>query len=373
MIHEKKKIKILFLIGSFGVGGKERQLAEIIKNLPKGEFEVFLFSKTIKAHYLDTKTVSDKVAESYTIDKPSFSPTDIFRLKDFITKTSPDVVFTFSPILSHAALLIKILTRSNFALVNGSIRTAPNPLNLKQKIEGILYNLYPFVVANSKAGLVSYNQQQHKGRYVLYNGFSEERLSFLSKAEAREALGLDPTTFYVLMVSSLRKDFSKDPVTFLRTAKIVLQKDDSIKFLLAGDGERLKECEDYISDNQLNNVQLLGNRSDVEVLFKASDLSILTSKTEGVSNSILESMACGRPVIATSGGGTKEIVEDGVSGFITPFGNAEILAQKVLLLKNTPNLLLVFSEKCLEQYKNKFSIRAMIEQFKKIIDDCMSK
>lgn len=370
---KKKRLKILFLVGAFGVGGKERQLAEIIKNLPKHEFEVFLFSKTIEAHYLDANTVSDKITESYTVNRGNFSPADIFKLKQFIDKVSPDVVFTFSPLLSHAALMIKTLTCCNFVLINGSIRTAPDPLNLKQKLEGVLYNLYPFVVANSVAGLSSYNQLHNKGRYVLYNGFSEQRLSSLSKEEARKALGLEATTFYVLMVSSLRKDFSKDPVTFLKTAKIVLKTDDSIKFLLAGDGERLKECKDYIKDNQLSNVQLLGNRSDVELLFKASDLSVLTSKTEGVSNSILESMACGRPVIATSGGGTKEIVEDGVSGFITPFGNAEVLAQKILLLKDTPTLLLAFSERCLNQYKNKFSVRAMIEQFRKIIDDCMMR
>jgi hypothetical protein len=103
---------------------------------------------------------------------------DIITLKEFIEKTKPDVIFSFATTLAHFAFAAKILTPQKFVIVNGSIRGAPEKLTFKEKIESVLYNIYPYIVANSEAGLKSFGQFNKKGRYVLYNGFNDSRILF---------------------------------------------------------------------------------------------------------------------------------------------------------------------------------------------------
>jgi glycosyltransferase involved in cell wall biosynthesis len=361
------KTKILFLIGSFGVGGKERQLAEIIKNLPKDSFDVFMFTKSLKAHYLSQDEINNLISGIYIIERNNFKLKDIFALVKFIDQTKPDVVFSFSTTLAHFSLVAKLLCNTKFRLINGSIRSAPATHSFSSRLECILYNLYATVVANSQAGLKSFGQFNKKGRYVLYNGFNYSRITLNDKAKAKKDSIFSENRFSVLMVSSLRKDRSKDPLTFVKTAMHCMQLDSNIDFYLAGDGERRSEIEQYIQHNNIHNLTLLGNRSDVEKLLAAADVSVLTSKTEGISNSILESMACGTPVIATSMGGTPEIIENEKSGFVTPFEDYKKLAEKIIYLKNNPIISEQFSNRGQQIAHEKFSINTMIDSFSNIV------
>jgi len=364
-----KKTKILFLIGSFGVGGKERQLAEIIKNLPKDEFEIYLFTKSLKAHYLSDSDIADYLKDVCIVERNNFKLKDIITLTQFINTTKPDVVFSFATTLSHFSLVAKLFSSAKFKLINGSIRNAPDKLNLSLKLEKFLYNLYPTVIANSVAGLKSFGQFKKKGRFVLYNGFNYSRIESSDKIKAKKSCNFSEKNFSVLMVSSLRKDESKDPMTLVKAAKYIMMMDDNIDFYIAGDGERRNELEQAINENNIYNIKLLGNRSDVEKLLTAADISVLTSKTEGISNSILESMACGTPVIATSRGGTEEIIENGKSGFITTYGDYKLLTEKIVFMKNNPEVREKFAQRGQKIITEKFSIQTMIDNFKKIVTD----
>jgi len=364
-----KKIKILFLIGSFGVGGKERQLAEIIKNLPQDKFEIYLFTKSLKAHYLSENNLPELVKDVCIVERNNFKVKDIITLTQFINKTNPDVVFSFATILAHFSLVAKFLSKVKFKLINGSIRSAPDELSFSLRLESLLYNLYSNVVANSEAGLKSFGQFKKKGRYVLYNGFNYSRITPGDKIKSKKDCNFSENRFSVLMVSSLRKDKSKDPLTFVKTAKHVLESDNSIDFYVAGDGERRFELEQFVKENNVSNIRLLGNRSDVEALFSAADVSVLTSKTEGISNSILESMACGTPVIATSKGGTDEIIEKDKSGYITAFKDYKSLAEKIIFLKNNPDVREKFATRGQEIIAEKFLINNMISTFTNIISN----
>ena len=72
---------------------------------------------------------------------------------------------------------------------------------------------------------------------------------------------------------------------------------------------------------------MLGIRSGIESLISAMDICVLSTFTEGISNSILEYMALEKPVIATAGGGTNEIVIDNKTGFLIKQSNPEELAE----------------------------------------------
>lgn len=365
------KTKILFLIGSFGTGGMERQLAEIIKNLPNEEFEKYLFMKNFTGHFFSQ--ISNYISGYEDLKQHNFDFNSIKSLKKYIERIQPQVVFSMSSTLSEFLLLLKPILAHKPIFLNASIQSAPDKIPFTQRFENIFLDLSKSVIGNSYAGLKAFKQNKKKNRFVLYNGFDFKRIPSISKVQAINKAEFDVSKFNILMVSSLRRDEFKDPITFLKTAKEIQNIDNSIMFYIAGDGERKAELEAFIEDNKINNVNLLGNRSDVETLFLASDLSILTSRTEGISNSIMESMACGVPCIATSGGGTPEIVEQGVNGYILPFGDYKAIAEKIMYLKNNPEVLKELGYRAKKTVEEKFSIERMIQNFDRIINIALNE
>lgn len=131
----------------------------------------------------------------------------------------------------------------------------------------------------------------------------------------------------VVMVSRL--DAEKDAATFLRAAALVSLPETS--FVVAGDGmERHALNELARTLNLGSRVAFLGNVQDVPALLKECHVGVLVPrKNEGLSNSILEYMAAGLPVVATDCGGNREIVESGVTGLVVPCGDAEAVAKAI--------------------------------------------
>lgn len=116
----------------------------------------------------------------------------------------------------------------------------------------------------------------------------------------------------------------------LRAFAILSRTDLTAALVLVGDGEDRAKLEAQASALSIQNrVSFLGQRTDVQDLLKGFDLFVLPSFQEGLPTVLLESMACGVPVIATDIPGTRELVEDGVNGWLVPPGDAEALARKI--------------------------------------------
>lgn len=133
-----------------------------------------------------------------------------------------------------------------------------------------------------------------------------------------------PTGRRFVMVSRL--DPEKDATTFIRAAARIRAPD--VSFVIAGDGGERQTLENLAGDLKLGRRMIfLGDVKDVPALLRQCQVGVLVPKSnEGLSNSILEYMAAGLPVIATDCGGNRELVKDGVTGFVVAPGNATQLA-----------------------------------------------
>jgi glycosyltransferase involved in cell wall biosynthesis len=253
-------------------------------------------------------------------------------------------------------------------LINGTIRDAPFRLNFIHRIEKALYNLYTEVVANSLAGLIAYNQRDKKGRYILYNGFDQRRTPENSKIELRKQLGIDDK-FTVTMVASMGD--SKDQTAFIKAAANVLKVTDDVQFYLIGDGPKKSEYLTLVSSLRLEkNVFFTGIVKNVEEYLKGSDLSVLMStNAEGFPNVVLESLACGTPVIASQGGGIEELIINGENGYLVNEGDFEMLSNRIEYLYKNSDILETLSYNAEKLARNKFSIDAMIRTFEEILDN----
>jgi sugar transferase (PEP-CTERM/EpsH1 system associated) len=111
------------------------------------------------------------------------------------------------------------------------------------------------------------------------------------------------------------------------------------RLIIIGDGPLRAQLSALSSTLELDQcVEFLGDRADVADLLKCMDVFVLPSLAEGVSNTLLEAMASGLPVIATSVGGTPEIVRENQSGYLVNVGDIEMLAERIVSLINNRDL-----------------------------------
>ncbi len=334
-------------------------------HLPKDKYEVHLLMKSKDTYYFDV--IKSELKSFCDLNKPHFAVNDILRINKYYHQVKPDIVFSFSTLMSHISLIIRLYNSLNFRLINGSIRNAPNAFNFYLKFERVLYNFYKEVVANSNAGLLVYRQKNKMGRFVLHNGLDLKRVPVQRKIIMKNELGL-LDSFTVTMVASMGA--SKDQNTFIRSAKIILEIDDSVQFYLIGEGSMRPHYEAQVKSLGIGkNVFFTGVINNVEEYLKASDLSVLMStNAEGFPNVVMESMACGTPVLATDSGGTKELLIHGVNGFLINPGDYKTLAERIVFLKNNVDVLERFRKNGISIVNNKFNTDEMINKFVEILD-----
>ena len=164
---------------------------------------------------------------------------------------------------------------------------------------------------------------------VVYNGIPDVALP--SREEALRLLGLsDLPDEAVVVGSTVRLAKQKDPMTFVRIARAVVERNPLAHFVCVGDGDLQDEVARFVADNGLSdNVHLLGYRDDAELIVKAFDVYLLTSLYEGLPYSLVESLRAGVPIVATDVTGSNEVVRPGVNGYLFKVGDVKAGAQQV--------------------------------------------
>ncbi len=143
-------------------------------------------------------------------------------------------------------------------------------------------------------------------------------------------------------------------------ARVVREVPDA-RFVIAGEGELRPTLERQIREHRLEkHVFLAGFRPDVLSLHKSFDVFVLSSVTEGLGTSMLDAMACGRPVVGTTTGGIPEVVVDGETGLLVPPRDDRALAAAIVRLLKDPDLRARLGAAGLARVKARFSAERMV-------------
>jgi len=110
-------------------------------------------------------------------------------------------------------------------------------------------------------------------------------------------------------------------------------------------------------------VTFMGHRKDVLRFYEVMDISVLTSLSEGLSITLLESMSHGLPVVATNVGGNPEVVVDGRTGYLVPPKNAQSLADRIVHLLRDPGLRLRMGEEGRRRVERDFQLRDVANRY----------
>ena len=361
-------MRITFIIESFQRGGKERRCLQLIQGLNKAgcrDIQLILVNNNIE--YPEVYETSAKIE---IIDRKGrkLSHLQTYKaIKKSICDFNPDIVQAWGELSMMYATMVRLTKRFTYICANVADCNKMAPLSFRNIVCRLSYCLADSVVGNSNAGLRAYKAPKKKATCV-YNGFNENRFALAENIdyEALKAeLGVD-TKYLVAMFA--RVDYYKDPDAFVALAKKVLAERDDVTFLVVGKGLYYDRYKGVTGPK--NRLRFIGFRSDVEPLMAMTDVSILFSNykfhQEGVSNSIMESMAFGTPVIATDGGGSPEIIEHGVNGYLVKENNIEESSRILCTLLDNPAELKRVSENAKSTIQERFLLATMVENYLKL-------
>jgi len=364
----KKKfhMTILFLADNIGGGGKERRMLELIKSLSKdSSYKIVLVSLTdmgVGYEYMYDFPVT--IIE--TDRKHRFTTQPFFIIKTAIKKYKPDIVHSWGAMSS--VYILPLLPLRKFKFINGIIADAPNKIAWYKKLylrRKLTFHFSDVVLSNSLAGIKSYDAPVNK-TFCIYNGIDMNRFENLTDPyQLKTELGINHFSFVVGMVGAFHD--RKDYVTFVEAAKKIITQHRDVCFLLIGEGKNRDPIEANLTAEEKKNLIFLGRRADVESLIQIMDVGVLCTNSdvhgEGVSNSIIEYMSLKKPVIATEGGGTNEVILNNQNGFLIEDKGVDSLVEKLLYLYNNPGIGKQMGEKALETIYEKFMLERMTDEF----------
>jgi glycosyltransferase involved in cell wall biosynthesis len=202
---------------------------------------------------------------------------------------------------------------------------------------------------------------------VIYNGLDlpQNEVS-LQNGSLRKELGLSRDTTLVGMVANFNFEI-KGHRYFVEAAKALSDRSMGATFVLVGDGPLRKRYEQMVLELGLKEkVRFLGKRDDVPSILSSLDIAVQSSTSEGLSNVILESMAAGKPVVASDVGGSSELVSDGMNGYLVPPADSRALAEAIETLLQNPRKGIQMGRVGKSMVQDKFSQKHMVENYEKL-------
>jgi glycosyltransferase involved in cell wall biosynthesis len=219
------------------------------------------------------------------------------------------------------------------------------------------------VIANSRAGLAAFGIAEGDRGHVVYNGFDSARLA----AAAASGTRATPREAHTVIMAA-RMFPSKDWRLLLDAARVLARDADGWHFVAIGDGpERgtlMSEASDLVEAGVLEFAQ--GGLEALPAIAVADIGLLLTNPAfhaEGCSNSIMEYMACGLPVVCTDSGGNPEIVLDGVSGLLVAPRDVGALVSALRALGSDPSLARRMGQEGRRRIEGLFTVDAMVERY----------
>jgi sugar transferase (PEP-CTERM/EpsH1 system associated) len=201
---------------------------------------------------------------------------------------------------------------------------------------------------------------------VIYNGVDMSRIAVADRAKARSALGAAEGEVVVGSVGRLVpvKNYESFLGAFAR-----LSVSRPVRLVLIGEGPERAKLEALAASRGITaRVSLLGHREDVADLLVGLDVFVLPSRSEGMSNTLLEAMAAGVPAVASDVGGNSEIVRDGESGLLYPSGDEARLAQLLTDLIEQPARRSQLGRAGQERVMREFTMAAMISKYEALYE-----
>lgn len=373
------RIRVLHVVDTLETGGLEKGVVKLIQNMDAGAFEHVVCAVRRVAALANELPADRSRVLCLNRNEPGFSflAGPIARV---IRETGPDIVHSRNAGTMEAVLAARYVGRCAVAHSEHGLEGSASRLESlpRRGFRRLVYSLADAVVS------VSY---QLRDLHARATGFPTDRISVIHngvdtshfqpsaklRAAARDRFRVAPGVLCLGAVGRLEP--VKDLGTLLRALTALPDDAPRWRLLVAGDGREAPQLREQVESRPelRGRVEFLGEVDDIPMLLNALDLYVLPSISEGISNSLIEAMSAGLPVIASAVGGNPEVVVDGESGVLFPAGDVSALAGAVAGLFRDSRRRDVLGGQARRRVIDQFSLDAMVGRYEQLYSDLAAR
>lgn len=365
-------INIAFIASSLKIGGAERQWQELIGRIDKGKFKITLIC-LYKLGEIGEEIRLSGVKSYANLLKSRFSLLSINVLKNILKTEKVDICFLWNQPLT---MFYGILA-AKLAKIKGIITVIHSTGFLNRKLRSYFVNKMLTRYVDKIVAVGTY-QKEHLVRLsrlpaekitVIFNGVDINKYEGdINRGEKKKELGINGDHEVVGIVGRLHVVKRHD--IFLRAAKQVLQQYPKVTFLIIGDGKERRKIERSINELGLSpHVKMLGLRNDIVDINKIVNVSVLSSDSEALPMTIIESMASTVPFVATNVGSVPDLIINGENGFLVPPSSPDMLAEAILRILKDQNLAKKMGERGHQIARANFSVETMVRNYERLFSE----
>lgn len=384
-----RRIRLVHCIGTMRVGGAEKQLAELIRRLPRDRFEQSLVLLQGGGPLIESvREAGCEVIElGYRMKYRVYDPRCYLAMARALGRfwlhlrgwdRRGEAGASRRADILHAQLY----WANVLSVVAGRLARVPVVLTSRlqlsdykfgrpmlQRIEDAANLATTAVFANSEAvrrDALAHERIDERKLRLIYNGVALENFRPIDASATRREFGIEPEDVAVVAVANLHPyKGHEDLLRALASLRVRGGAFSRLRAVLPGRDQGARgRLEALVAELGLEDaVRLPGEREDVPAILQMADIVVHPSHQEGFSNAILEAMTAGRPVVATAVGGNPEAVVEGETGFLVPARDPEALAAAIGRLAEDRELRGRMGAAGRARIELEFSMDRMIERF----------
>lgn len=367
------RINVLLLVGGLTYGGAERQVVELANNLDQEKFKTSVC--TLTGHNPLSRNLRDGLI---MVEKKSkYDLSVILRLRRLIKERRIDIIHSFLFDANIAARLCRGINSGPVVISSERNSNYTVPL-LHRIVELVTRPLMSLMVSNSVAGqkfCIDSRGMRKEQVVVVHNGVDARRFhnDVAAGHALRRELKLGDSVHLVGMVANYKSQ--KNHQIFVMMAAELASRNPDVHFLVVGN-----PLEGGLEENELFNrikkltsslglvekIHFLSARDDMVNVYNACDVTVLPSSREGTPNVVLESMACGTPVVATDVSDNAFILRNNVDGRIVDLNDDERTATELCNvvdeLLSDSNIRVAMGQASRERVEAEFSLERLTEK-----------
>jgi len=345
-----------FVIPSFGRGGLEMRLTDVVRELDRSRWNPHIYSIHPRNELAD-KIEPERLHIPFSAGK--YDILTPVKLAKAFRQNKATIIWTMTQgITAGWGRLAAILARAPIRVlsIHDNYPLAPLTRALNPWTDAIVVN------SQYVANRIEHQGVPAQKLVVHYNGLDTNL--YAPGADRRaELFDISPERPVILNVGRLYPMKGRD--IMLKAAVPLMERDNPPLIVFAGDGlqhQWLPKLADELGIGQ--HVRFLGNRDDVPELLRASDVVVMSSRDapfgESCPNIVIEGMATAKPVVGSNVGGTAELIRDGETGFLIPPSDPSALAKKLSLLLDDSELRQKFGIAGRQVVEQRFSLAQMV-------------
>jgi len=365
-------LRVTYLIPTLDRSGAEKQLVLLATGLPRDRFAPEVIVLTRSGPLEDDLQRAD-IPVTILGKRGKFDPRTLRALKKRLRDNPPDILHSWL-FAANAYGRLATPKRRSFKTVVSERCVDSWKASWQLWLDRRLIGRTDALLGNSQSVATFYEQQGVPRSLisVIPNAVVPPPQPAMSRAEFLNTLGFAPETKLVGVIGRLAKQKRVDDLIW--GMQVLRQAEPTARMVIIGDGPERAHLEQHARDVEVADfVKFLGHRDDAASLVHHLDVFWLGSGFEGMSNSLMEAMAAGVPVIASDIPPNRELITHGLHGFMPNVGDGVAFAQYSVKLFGNAELRDKLVAAAKGRMQNEFSVQRMIERHAALYEELAAR